>query len=1084
MSAQAERPDVAKVLAELKDFQRLTVDHAFRRLYLDSDATHRFLVADEVGLGKTLVARGLIVKTIDYLWDKVPRIDVVYICSNSEIARQNINRLNYSGAKEFSLASRITLLPITLKNLRHQKVNFISFTPTTSFDLQSSLGIVRERALLYRLIERAWGLKGVAPMNVLQGMASAQTFRAEVDWMDRCDELRIDQDLSDAFREELRKDEARGEESLRARFANLCSRYQRQRRYERDDDRVAWIGEARRLLARSCLHALEPDLIILDEFQRFRHLLAANSESAELAQGLFTYADEHNAARVVLLSATPYKMYTTHQEEAEEGHYKDFLRTYSFLAHDDSAGERLGEVLKRYRSELFSLPEAGSLRLASIKTEIEQALRKVMVRTERLAATSDRDGMLKEIPSSITRLERADLHEYLGLSRIATLLERGDAIEYWKSTPYALSFMDGYRLKEDFNDEIHGGDLHNDIATILRDCPGTLLNREDIEAYSRIDPLNSRLRSLISDIVDRGAWKLLWLPPSLPYYRLSGPFAADGVSSLTKRLVFSAWQVVPKTIAALLSYEVERRMLELWSEGEQNTEEARRRRRGLLRLSVSDERPAGMPVLGLIYPSSTLSRLGDLLPLAAQAQLAQDIPKLDEMLAVVEERIRRCLTAKGLIGSGDGPADEHWYWAAPMFLDVADEDSGAREWLELEDLATRWAGLEEADNSDDAGDGWHKHIARALHVVRNPGELGRHPDDLVRVLARVAIAGPGVTSLRALQRASGIDQEAPVSETVRTAAASVASSFRRLFNVGEVVALIRGLRKDASGDADAAYWRLVLDYSVDGGLQSVLDEYTHVLRGSGGFIDQQPDDIAQGIAEKLRNGLSIRVGQIGVDVVRREDRTRKESIRMRGRFAMRYGDEKSAAIQDNFRADQVRDAFNSPFWPFVLATTSVGQEGLDFHHYCHAVVHWNLPSNPVDLEQREGRVHRFKGHAVRKNIASRYGHTQTLTEQPDPWEGLFAHAVRERAPEATDLVPFWMFPIDGGATIERHVPMLPLSRDRDRMEALRRELAVYRMVFGQSRQEDLLAYLADRIDPVRLAEFRSLLQINLGPPNR
>ena len=65
----------------------------------------------------------------------------------------------------------------------------------------------------------------------------------------------------------------------------------------------------------------------------------------------------------------------------------------------------------------------------------------------------------------------------------------------------------------------------------------------------------------------------------------------------------------------------------------------------------------------------------------------------------------------------------------------------------------------------------------------------------------------------------------------------------------------------------------------------------------------------------------------------------------------------------------MRTAFNSPFWPFVLATTSVGQEGLDFHQYCHAVVHWNLPANPVDLEQREGRVHRYKGHAIRKNIA-------------------------------------------------------------------------------------------------------------------
>jgi hypothetical protein len=65
----------------------------------------------------------------------------------------------------------------------------------------------------------------------------------------------------------------------------------------------------------------------------------------------------------------------------------------------------------------------------------------------------------------------------------------------------------------------------------------------------------------------------------------------------------------------------------------------------------------------------------------------------------------------------------------------------------------------------------------------------------------------------------------------------------------------------------------------------------------------------------------------------------------------------------------VRAAFNSPFWPLALTTTSVGQEGLDCHAYSHAVVPWNLPTNPVDLEQREGRIHRYKGHAVRKNVA-------------------------------------------------------------------------------------------------------------------
>ena len=85
----------------------------------------------------------------------------------------------------------------------------------------------------------------------------------------------------------------------------------------------------------------------------------------------------------------------------------------------------------------------------------------------------------------------------------------------------------------------------------------------------------------------------------------------------------------------------------------------------------------------------------------------------------------------------------------------------------------------------------------------------------------------------------------------------------------------------------------------------------------------------------------------------------------------------------------MRAAFNSPFWPFVLVSTSVGQEGLDFHHYCHAITHWNLPSNPVDLEQREGRIHRYKGHAVRKNVADAFGADALRDEDPDVWETAF-----------------------------------------------------------------------------------------------
>ena len=144
------------------------------------------------------------------------------------------------------------------------------------------------------------------------------------------------------------------------------------------------------------------------------------------------------------------------------------------------------------------------------------------------------------------------------------------------------------------------------------------------------------------------------------------------------------------------------------------------------------------------------------------------------------------------------------------------------------------------------------------------------------------------------------------------------------------------------------------------------------------------------------------------------------------RFALRFGSDQSETEGSVIRAGAVRSAFNSPFWPFVLASTSVGQEGLDFHLYCHAIVHWNLPTNPVDLEQREGRVHRFKGHAVRRNIAHAY-ESQVRSLAGDRWESAFGLAVSDRAAGENDLVPYWVYP--GPAAIERHVPALPLSRE-------------------------------------------------------
>ena len=195
----SKRPDVDEVLGKLKDFQRETVHYVFRRLYTDPDTVSRFLIADEVGLGKTLVARGIIARAVEHLWDTVPRIDVIYICSNLDIAQQNIDRLNITADRQFQFASRATLLPITLQELKGNKLNFVSLTPGTSLNLRSQSGWKRERAVLFALLRHYWDVPQGTLRNVLRGNVRKDRWKAYLDWFEREVEPQLDEELRQAF---------------------------------------------------------------------------------------------------------------------------------------------------------------------------------------------------------------------------------------------------------------------------------------------------------------------------------------------------------------------------------------------------------------------------------------------------------------------------------------------------------------------------------------------------------------------------------------------------------------------------------------------------------------------------------------------------------------------------------------------------------------------------------------------------------------------------------------------------------------------------------------------------------------------
>jgi hypothetical protein len=1079
--------DVPRVLGTLKDFQLQSVDYIFRRMYLDVFPAQRFLLADEVGLGKTMVARGVIARAIDHLKDKVDRIDILYICSNHDIARQNIARLNVTPEDDFSLASRITLLPQTVKDLKGRRLNFITFTPGTSFELASNLGTAAERALLHQILTRAWGLRGTGALNLLQGNSGTERFR------ERASELRdaeLDDSLIDAFKGALEatieKERAQGAPDIRTRFETLCSAFAYARTHIPPDEhrkRIEMVGELRGILAASCIEALEPDLIILDEFQRFRDLLDGNDDASVLARNLFNYKN----VRVLLLSATPYKMYTLTDDSAGEDHYKDFVRTYRFLSGDDKGAKELESLLASFRRELVGSTSTNLVRLRELKSEIEARLRLVMCRTERLASDAHRNGMLVQMPPPITPMSSTDLNGYVSLQNVADALGEGDILEYWKSTPFALNFMETYKLKKLFDDATSDTERRANISRLLTPQSGLFLDWKSIEGYSAVDPANARLRYLAEDTLGRGAWKTLWMPPALPYYRPGKPFDTPELKSFTKRLVFSCWKVVPKVIAAMLSYEAERLMTMSSAPDTLNTQEERKKRRPLLRYAVSDDRPTGMPILALTYPSEVLAKLCDPLELASLVEAA-GLPEADLVLDLAILRIQHELSSleRYRAAPKEGPEDESWYWAAPLLLDRrSNAQASDLWWTEVKgaDLAAVWSEGDVVDENEAAEDdgstasAWSRHIDEARKADQGLTALGRPPADLPRVLALMGIAAPGPVALRALGRV------APTSTLedrhwIRLNAAPLAFRFPALFNQPESMALVRGI------NGEEPYWRRVLDYCVAGNLQAVMDEYCHLLKESLGLVDKPVEDVAYELTAEIVEAMSLRAALVGVDCVQLTDSGKSwksDTRRMRMRFALRYGDEKSEDGQ-GARADQVRTAFNSPFWPFVLATTSVGQEGLDFHHYCHAVVHWNLPSNPVDLEQREGRVHRYKGHAVRKNLTSIHGPAALASLCQDPWQKMFDLACTSRLEGASEISPFWLLPLEGGAHIERHVLTLPLSREIERLSALRGALAIYRMVFGQPRQEELLEYLSRTVSAGQLHALADELRVDLSPP--
>lgn len=1108
---------IDEVFEELKDFQKKTVEFAYERLMQNN----RYLVADEVGLGKTKIAKGVIAKALQENINrkKSKPYKVFYICSNQALANQNLDDLNIFQDERFINPDLNRLIYLAKFKETSRKFSLSSLTPSTSFKITEGSGHQDERRLIYTVLTKT---EEFSDKNLQRGLkwlligsvSNWDEWQARVDCYQNQYSNDIIQNLPEKYIKRLRKttiqkgfdeciNEVSADESKPTNLLELLQLYASKLSVKRSLDvvkkayyyRNKLLVHLRKILIEISLENLDADLFILDEFQRFKDLLNMgedqNTEAARLAKKVFSI----KGSKCLMLSATPFKPYTTQFEELDnENHYDELLKLLKFLFNEDESKIAEFEVERKIYNSFLKNMDTSVFKTLETKEKLEDIYKSVLCRTEKLLVSNDKNSILcsKDEPDLVTL--KIDLNNFIHTDRTFQKLIKNKinvkySIDYSKSVPFPLSFMDGYQSKKQLTD-FKAENLVK-FNSLIRNQNNAWIRLNQIQDYKLKDYPNSKFRKLLKvGVDDNDMWKLLWLPPSIPYYPGMGVY--QGKENLSKVLIFSKWVMVPKMIAGLVSYEVERRTIgnpnyfrDIHAKysikgkriSNRDTDEledvGRRKPLPILRLQRKMGKASSMRTFTLLYPSKTLCDLFDITNnIDSNKHYKTKREKYVELLKTELQRLKN-------YEQSNLPVDKNWYWAAPILLDKISNSTYYKGWIYK--LTTH--PITKKENKRNGG---KDNLAAITHLeeiqklyltAENLNQLGLMPNDLAKVLVDIALGSPANCLYKCFRR---YHNEEESSFEILNKALELAYDFMLFFDKPESIAAVqineqeKDNRFKENKDKTDIQWNLVLRYCIDGNLQSVLDEYCHLLSSKNRTITD--------LAEAIASGLNLRTSTVKIEGIENDHSSDLNYKLLRCHYAVSFGNQNLETEEGKSRASDVISNFNSPFRPFVLASTSLGQEGLDFHFYCRKIMHWNLPYSPVEFEQREGRINRYKGLVIRQNLAAKYKMELQLTR--DIWDELFKIAEKR---ESTDtgkpqIVPFWYTESLDNIRIERIVPLFPLSKDVIHYKEIISLLTLYRLTFGQPRQEELIKSFKDLAgDEEKLRDIYERFLLNLSP---
>lgn len=989
-----------KTEIEYTDYQK----RAIRRIvdsYMGECTSGRFLLADEVGLGKTIIARGVIrclmcklleqeiagksgeqIKNeADYYY-----FNVIYICSNTNIAKQNeeklglgknedegwTNRASCLSGKEFNSSKYEVEFQAVLQdyykvygndhtyeslgrvNALKTRLRILPMTQRTSIDIKGR-GKVEEREYLYRLI-RAFSDDEIISAEASRGNEDFEKMMGL--YMTKC---KCDEEFNKACN--IIRDSRNGDE------------------YEIENFYNTW-QIVRKGFAEITMDWLDCGLVIMDEFQNFKEIIgqASDDEESIIRKVLEQESDgEDRNPYVLMLSATPFRMYMSKNADQDETD-TDTAGTENASIYDvcrflEKGGGTNGmsvisSSLEAYKTALEKYSRSDRESKENVlekKNTFERQMGSVFTRMERI-------NVLRELREDCTDAEDTDKQE-IGCGGIKALLDytnelveydtgngryhigTGTATAYAERIPYVLSFMnrgnkqaggdDGYKIKRNFDEDVGAGKIRyknnskcyileddfKDMSKTLGEWHGVyekvleyILDIEslDIDSMLKSGKYNGMTREDVL-LNHPGAARLLWVPSVVGWKELKGAFAEH--KNFGKTVMFSDRVVVPRAMAWLISREVTRRLI-WW------------------------------------------------------------ILKQEQDKSITEKELQ-------------------------------DFQESAKDILEqiLEQILGLVAGFEE-----------------------NP-ERGNSGDEGIKTVEKIFTTSE--SGMFAVWSEMGL----PIKRNKE--------GFALRDSGGTLQMDVDSLRQS------------IKDYCEEGKLQYVLQELEYIGNAaylSDGHNVHEATEIYITLYEHTKDGR--------LQISRTGDNQKSAERPVETYYARCIGsgndDDKVNSIS------KLQAAFNSPFAPFVFATTSIGQEGLDFHNYADRIVHLSIPANPTDFEQREGRINRYNCLAVRKAVMEWYGNKEETRICTDDITKLLDNAFEAAKASLCEegnqklncgIIPHWLVARkrDGNklevAGIKRLVPYFYNSSMMEKYHNMLKLLQLYRSVIGQADADELLERL-------------------------